>query len=61
MWPVQWAAAPSPPDGSSRYVSTRFLLDADLLQVGTWDLCLEMLYEDWQQTHYQGTITVNFM
>lgn len=61
MWPVQWASATAPPDGSSRYSSTRFLLDTDLLQTGTWEVCLEILYEEWQQTHYQGSVTVNFM
>jgi hypothetical protein len=61
MWPVQWASASAPPDGSTRYASTRFVLDAELKEIGTWEVCLEMLYENWAATHYQGTVTVNFM
>jgi len=61
MWPVQWTGATSPVDGSSRWYSTRYLLDADLREVGDWMVCLEMMYDNWDTTDYSGHVTLRFI
>lgn len=39
----------------------RYVLDAELEEVGEWRVCLKMMYSSWDTTHYEGEITMNFV
>jgi hypothetical protein len=39
----------------------RYLLDSGLEEVGDWQVCLKIMYANWDTTHYQGEITINYV